>query len=347
MKKNAIVWYREHSTFYDSCRYHLSLEDLAWMYENLGDPSAAQRIGDYQTFQKRLDSLSSFLEDQGYAVKLLGSGNLNAVAAHPGTSFERALRSSLNAADLIVTFGGDNTLHQLASLIEHGCKTPILGLNSNPLPTGKKPGGEKSGSFGGLLWPSLEVFQRHFSALIRDATPELWTRARVELNDGILLGYALDHVFAGALKRTHASHYSINGEQQGSGGVLIYTGAGSGPVSWAGNATGSCVEFPQTAPYLKYYVTEPFGGYAEACPIVSSFRTMAPYTTRLGEVTSDEPVLLVSHHVRDAIICLDSNEVLGERPFPRGTRAVISPAPESLAVIAPPRPLDQSEDGGN
>jgi len=343
----AILWYREDSLSYEAATYHLTPEQMEFVYRHRGVDASGKKAALAELSRQR-NALMQFLVEQGFDAKEFPSSIINAAANSPAVM--AALREEVNHADLMLVLGGDNTFLQAASLLDHASLTRVVGINSNPLPEGEKAGGEKAGSFGGLLWPSLQSFFTHFVTHI--SAPELleeWTRIEVELQ-GRRVGLALGEVFIGAMRNSHASHYSLRivpsdpaerkeeskPEPQGSSGVVVFTGAGSGPGSWAGNIYGDgCAEFPQAASEIHYVVREPFGGRAKVCNAQSSFRPLEPHSMLGGVIPVGQQLEIASHHVRPAFVSLDANEAMGEFPFPNGEKVILRPMPQSVKVVAP------------
>lgn len=342
----AILWYREDSLSYEAATYHLPIAKMEYVYRHKGVDASGKKAVLAELSRQR-NALMQFLVEQGFEVEEFPSSIINAAADSPPVM--AALREELDGADLILVLGGDNTLLQAASLLDHSSMAKVVGINSNPLPSGEKAGGTKAGSFGGLLWPSLDSLFTHFSTHISaPAFSEEWTRIEVELQ-GRRVGLALGEVFIGAVRNSHASHYSLSivssdpalrkneakAEPQGSSGVVVFTGAGSGPGSWAGNVYGDgCAEFPQGAPEIHYVVREPFGGRKRVCDAQTSFRPLEPHAMLGGVISVGHQLEITSHHVRPAFISMDANET-SEFPFPNGEKVILRPMPNSVKVIAP------------
>lgn len=338
----AIIWYREDSLTYEAMNYHLPVEKMDWVYQHTGGVLPKKKAVLSELVNQRA-LLFQFLVANGFEVEEFPSSVLNLAA--DSAPVLNALRRELDQASLVIALGGDGTFLHASSLLEHGSTSLLVGINSNPLPQGEKAGGTKAGSFGGLLWPSLSSFLTHFKTCISVATEE-WTRIEVLMKDE-RVGLAMGEVFIGAVKNSHASHYSLSvvsaqdpssssPENQGSSGVIVYTGAGSGPGSWAGNAYGNgCAEFPQDAGEIRYVVREPFGGRAKVCDVQSSFRPLEPHQMLGGIIKSGEELHIVSHHLRPAYVSLDANEAIGEFPFPNQEKVILRPLLASIKVIAP------------
>lgn len=342
----AIVIYREDPFSFEANKLHVDHKTLEWIYRARGeDPLSRIAVRDALIEQRR--RLLLRLGKVGYRIHEFPSSILNALPDNPGV-VRGKLRRLVNGADLLFALGGDSTLLHASHLVRHQSQTRLVGINSNPLKKGEKAGGDKAGSFGGLLWPSLDVVLGHFGTHVAPpVNTEEWTRIKVVL-DGRAVGLAMGDVFLGALKNSHSSHYSLSTpsgesgqseeESQGSSGVLVATGAGSGRGSWHANVHGNgCSEFSQEEPEIRFVVREPFGGRSVACEIKTSLRPLEPLSLLEGVVREGEQLVVLSKHIRQAYVSLDANEACGEFPFPNGRKAILVPMPRSIRVIVPRR----------
>jgi len=221
------------------------------------------------------------------------------------------------ADDIVVVLGQDGLV---ANTLKYLDQQSVIGVNPDPA------------RWEGVLLP-FRV--RDLGKLI----PEVFrggrnrtevTMARVELNDGQVL-HAVNDLFIGA--RSHISaRYLIESsgrkEQHSSSGVIVSTGLGAtgwfrslmtGALAIAASVNGdkqaslAVPEFPRDADYLYFTVREPFPSTTSQAKLV------------FGQVTANQPLLLISHMAESGVIFSDGIEK-DYLEFNSGAQALIQPA---------------------
>lgn len=216
--------------------------------------------------------------------------------------------SLLKQADLVIASVGDELATSVARVLENSRLIPI---NADPLT-----------SEGALLWPSVDVFEKHIHEVLTGLPHSLWPRIRVQFN-GQVIGDAIGDVFIGAKERLHVSHYSIQSpgdqlERQSSSGVVVTTGAGS--TGWYRSAYWDTITpdaFPPTK-NVSFIVSEPYRG------------KLSSYSLIEGELQNGESLFLRSL-MPDGILVLDNRTT---RRFDRQSETIITATDEHIDVVS-------------
>lgn len=217
--------------------------------------------------------------------------------------------------DTVVVLGQDGLV---ANTVKYLAGQPVIGVNPDPQ------------RWDGILLP-FEV--RHIESVVMETFSggrqiKEVTMAQARLDNGQLL-YAVNDLFIGV--KSHVSaRYTIRigsqEEQHSSSGIIVSTGLGStgwlkslmaGALAVASklselDLTEEGVEsFPWNAEYLYYTVREPFPSKTSGASLV------------FGQVTQQEPLLLVSQMPESGVIFSDGIES-DFLEFNSGTHATIS-----------------------
>lgn len=214
----------------------------------------------------------------------------------------------LKNADLVIASVGDELATSVARVLENARLIPI---NADPLT-----------SEGALLWPSVDIFEKHISEVLTGLPHSYWPRIRVQFN-GQLLGDAIGDVFVGARERLHVSHYSIQApgdkmERQSSSGVIITTGAGS--TGWYRSAYWEALRPDAFSPSsnISFVVSEPYRG------------KLSSYNLIEGELQNGESLLLRSL-MPDGVVVLDNRTTLR---FDRQSETIVTASGQYIEVVS-------------
>jgi NAD kinase len=216
--------------------------------------------------------------------------------------------SLLKQAELVIASVGDELATSVARVLENSRLIPI---NADPLT-----------SEGALLWPSVDVFEKHIGEVLTGLPHSYWPRIRVQFN-GQLIGDAIGDVFVGAKERLHVSHYSIQStgdklERQNSSGVVVTTGAGS--TGWYRSAYWDTLRSEAFLPTtnISFVVSEPYRG------------KLSSYSLIEGELQNGESLLLRSL-MPDGIIVLDNRTTLR---FDRQSETIMTASDQTIEVVS-------------
>lgn len=219
--------------------------------------------------------------------------------------------------DIVIALGQDGLV---ANTMRYLSGHPLIGVNPDPYRND------------GVLLPFEPAdLSPILKETMRDERPrQIVTMAQATLADGQVL-YGVNDVFIGP--RSHVSaryeiHLGAHTEVQSSSGIIVSTGLGS--TGWMKSvAAGSLAVAraigggsPRTAyqarPWdtdrLQFAVREPFPSKASTANLV------------FGEVTADQPLVLVSHTPENGVIFSDGIEA-DYLEFNAGARVTLSIAP--------------------
>jgi hypothetical protein len=203
-------------------------------------------------------------------------------------------------SDSVVVLGQDGLV---ANTLKYLSGQPVVGVNPDPA------------RWDGSLLPfAVQDLPRLMPEVMQRRRPvRQVTMGKAALNTGQVL-YAVNDFFIG--HRSHVSaRYSIEvggrRERQSSSGIIVSTGLGStgwlssvyagwaataralSPQSWAPPNGGA---FPHDAPYLHYFVREPFPSKTTGASIV------------IGHITPAQPMELLSEMAENGVIFSDGIE---------------------------------------
>jgi len=284
---------------------------------------------EYDSFTLMLshDELLELYENEGINPKLiLESHNRQKEiqkkfeAKFPGRIIFRNFFTKAHAddADLVIALGGDNHFTFVSHLLD---KTPILGINSDPLK-----------SEGSMLTADATDFDKILTALENnDFKVENWTRLNLEINGKLMSRSATSEIFIGHKNRMKMSHYHIrhgeHDEFQKCSGLVISTGAGS--TGWYNSASRYLFpngdSFDRTKPLAKFIATEPYRGRLSGNKLLH------------GELINGDVLEITSAHRDGGIVAIDSVKF---HDFSRDKKLKISISNDSLRVLK----LDFAED---
>ncbi len=213
---------------------------------------------------------------------------------------EKLTKELVKKSDLIIAYGGDGHFGFVSHFIDN---TNFLGINS-----------DTKTSEGILTYFDIDSFEKNLKKILNeDFKIEEWTRLEVKRNDK-KIGLATSDIFLGEVERKFMSRHIIKHrnkkEEQKCSGIIISTGTGS--TGWYTSASRYLFKkpnnFPRTAKYARFLVTEPYKGRLNG------------YSMLTGTLNQEEEIIITSLNNTKGIVSLDSIE---EYEFNRGTKITI------------------------
>lgn len=226
-------------------------------------------------------------------------------------SWRELSKKALLPYSLVIAFGGDNHFIYVSHFLN---KTPILGLNSDPV--------RSDGALTGFTFDTFAELMPGISA----AGIEQWTRLQVTINDRPIRTLATSEIYTGEQRRMDMSRYVLEFDgivdPHKNSGLIIATGAGS--TGWYDAASRYLHQegdnFSRTQRMAKFLATEPFKG------------RFSRNKLKEGSLIPGEELVIRSLNDSSGIISIDSLKVY---PFNRGSIARIKISDRPLNVVMP------------
>lgn len=268
-----------------------------------GDATAQRILSSDAEQQRTINVVQQTLRQHGIAF-----------TAFSARDFSATEKRKINAADLVITIGGDGTALGTSHYITEGA---MLGVNSAP--------GDSVGHF-------CHTHRGNFAERLADLLAGRWqptklTRLQVTLDDKPLPELALNDVLVAHDCPAATTRYLLElndvSEEQRSSGIWIATAAGS----TAGIKSAGGTRMPLGSQRLQYFVRELYREPQRSYALTRGF-------------LSPQDALVVASKMQKAHLYIDGARTAYDFPF--GTRARLQRAAHPLRLLIAPRPPLQS-----